>query len=166
MPGNQRIGFSPEGIGNIENVSPGEYRLTVSMPVQDYFIKEARFERMDVLNDPWQISNRTSGTLTIMLSPKVGLIEGNLTDALSKPVGGNLVVLIPDLGRDRTELFRSATTDANGHFSIRGAIRAATDFTPGKRSNRTPTSIATCCVNTNRRANPSGFRKDQRKTST
>ena len=41
-------------------------------------------------------------------------------DALSKPVGGNLVVLIPDPGRDRTELFRSATTEANGHFTIRG----------------------------------------------
>jgi protocatechuate 3,4-dioxygenase beta subunit/5-hydroxyisourate hydrolase-like protein (transthyretin family) len=118
--GNQRVSFTAEGTANIENVSPGEYRLTVNMPMQDYFVKEARSEGMDVLNDAWQITSRTSGTLTVVLSPKAGVIEGNLVDALSKPVGGNLVVLIPDQGRDRTELFKSATTDANGHYSIRG----------------------------------------------
>jgi hypothetical protein len=118
--GNQRVGFTAEGTATMENVSPGEYRLNVSMPVPDYYVKEARFERMDVLNDPWQITDRTSGTLTVVLSPRVGLIEGNLVDALSKPVGGNQVILIPDQGRDRSELFRAATTDANGHFTIRG----------------------------------------------
>jgi len=55
-----------------------------------------------------------------VLSPKPGLIEGNLVNALSQPVPGNQVVLIPDQGRDRPELFKSAQTDANGHFIIRG----------------------------------------------
>jgi hypothetical protein len=118
--GNQRVSFSPEGTANIENVPPGEYRVTVNMPMQDYFVKEARAEGMDVLSDPWQITSRTSGTLTVVLSPRAGLVEGNLVDALSKPVGGNPVVLIPNVGRDRPELFRTATTDANGHFTIRG----------------------------------------------
>ena len=51
---------------------------------------------------------------------KAGVIEGNLTDAFAQPVRGNQVVLIPDQGRDRSELFRSATTDASGHYTIRG----------------------------------------------
>ena len=29
-------------------------------------------------------------------------------------------MLIPDQGRDRPELFKSAQTDASGHFSLRG----------------------------------------------
>src|SRR6185436_16916361 len=67
-----------------------------------------------------QVTARTAGTLTVVLSPKAGLIEGNLVDSLSKPVGGNLVILIPDQNRERSELLRTATTDANGHFTIHG----------------------------------------------
>jgi len=123
--GNQRVNFTPEGVASIDNVSPGEYRVSVSMPMTDYFVKEARFEGNDVLKDPWQVTSRTSGTLTVVLSPKGGILEGNLVDALSQLVPGNQVVLIPDQGRDRSELFKAATTDANGHFAIRGIYPGA-----------------------------------------
>jgi len=118
--GTQRVNFTPEGLSTIESVAAGEYRVGVSMPLPDYFIKDARVEGADVLNNPWQVTSRTSGTLSVVLSPKGGLVEGNLVDALSKPVGGNQVVLIPDQGRDRPELYKSAATDASGHFTLRG----------------------------------------------
>jgi hypothetical protein len=118
--GNQRVNFTPEGTSTIENVSAGEYRVSVNLPQPEYIIKEARFEGADVFLSPWQISSRTSGTLSVVLSPKGGVIEGSLLDALQKPVTGNQVVLIPDQGRDRGELYKQAQTDASGHFSIKG----------------------------------------------
>jgi hypothetical protein len=35
------------------------------------------------------------------------------------PVAGVQAVLIPDRNRDRPELFKAATTDQTGHFTIR-----------------------------------------------
>jgi Carboxypeptidase regulatory-like domain len=117
----QRSAFSAEGIGSIDNVQAGDYRIQIGLAQQpDLYLKEASFERTDVLNNPWQITSRTSGTLTIVLSNKAGQIEGNLTDALSQPVSGNQVVLIPDQMRDRPELLKSAVTDQSGHFTFRG----------------------------------------------
>jgi hypothetical protein len=37
-----------------------------------------------------------------------------------RPIRGILVVLVPDRNRDHAELFKSATTDQTGHYSIRG----------------------------------------------
>jgi hypothetical protein len=116
----QRSSFNAEGIGTLNNIQPGEYRLQPNLPQPDLYIKEARFERMDVLNDPWQITSTTSGTLTIVLSTKAGQVEGDLKNALSQPVSGNQVLLIPDENRDRPELYKTATTDQNGHFVFRG----------------------------------------------
>ncbi len=116
----QRGSFGPDGNSRLEGVPNGEYRITVSLPSPDVYVKEARFERTDVLNEPWEVTDQTSGALTIVLSTKGGQVEGRLIDALSQPVGGNQVALIPDQNTDRPELYKSANTDQDGHFLIRG----------------------------------------------
>jgi len=116
----QAVSFNAEGTAVLGSVSPGEYRIQVSAPSPDMYLKEATFERTDVLNRPWEITNQTSGTLNIVFSNKGGQIEGNLVDAQSQPVRGSQVILIPDLDRDRPELYKTATTDQNGHFTMRG----------------------------------------------
>jgi hypothetical protein len=116
----QRSSFAGDGTATLSNVPVGEYRVQVSVPASDLYLKEARFDRTDILNDPWQVTSRTSGTLTLVLSPKGGQVQGDLTDALSQPVTGNQVLLIPDQNRDRPELYKTAITDANGHFTFRG----------------------------------------------
>ena len=116
----QAVSFSAEGIATLGSVSPGEYRVQSSTPSPEMYLKEVMFERTDVLNGPWEITNQTSGTLNVVFSNKGGQIEGNLVDALSQPVRGSQVILIPDQGRDRSELYKTATTDQNGRFSMRG----------------------------------------------
>lgn len=116
----QRSAFAADGTGTLSNVQAGEYRLQASIPQGDLYLKEARFERTDVLNDPWQVTGSTSGTLTIVLSSKAGQIEGNLSDALSQRVSGNQVLLIPEQNRDRPELYKTTISDANGHFTFQG----------------------------------------------
>jgi len=116
----QAISFNSEGVGTLGGVSPGEFKVAVNLPSPELYLKEALFERTDVLNRPWEITSQSSGTLSIVLSGKVGVIEGSLVDALSQPVRGNSVVLIPDQGLDRPLLYKTATTDQNGRFTIRG----------------------------------------------
>jgi hypothetical protein len=117
----QRTSFGPDGIGTLNNIQAGEYRVDVSLALlPDLYLKEARFERTDVLGSPWQITSGATGTLTLVLSNRAGQVEGTLADAFSRPVPGMQVLLIPDQPRDRPELFKTAVTDQNGHFTIRG----------------------------------------------
>ena len=39
---------------------------------------------------------------------------------LFRSVRGNQVVLIPDQGRDRSELYKTSVSDQNGRFTFRG----------------------------------------------
>jgi len=116
----QPLAFNAEGTATIGSVSPGEYRIQIGAPSPEMYLKEATFELTDVLNRPWEITSQTSGTLNIVFSNKGGQIEGSLVDAQSQPVRGSQVILIPDLGRDRSELYKTATTDQNGRFTLRG----------------------------------------------
>ncbi|HET9220525.1 MAG TPA: carboxypeptidase-like regulatory domain-containing protein, partial [Terriglobia bacterium] len=116
----QALSFNAEGTTTLTNVSPGEYRVQASPPSTDMYLKEVLFDRQDVLNRPWEITNETSGALTVIFSNKGGQIEGNLVDTLSQPVRGTQVVLVPDQGRDRPELYKTASTDQNGRFIFRG----------------------------------------------
>jgi hypothetical protein len=116
----QAISFNAQGTAVLGSISPGEYRVQVSSPSPEMYLKEVLFEQGDVLTRPWEIGSQTSGTLSILFSNKGGQIDGTLSDALSQSVRGNQVVLIPDQGRDRPELYKTATTDANGKFTFRG----------------------------------------------
>jgi uncharacterized surface anchored protein len=107
----------PDGTFTLSNVMPGEYRLFV-LPLPDYFIKDAQYNGHDVLNKPLVASSSTAGTLTIVLSSKTGTITATVVDAKLQPVAGSQVVLIPDAHRDRSDLYKTATTDAAGRATI------------------------------------------------
>lgn len=115
-----------DGTFRFENLMPGEYRISINAAQgsPDYFIKDAQFDRSDALNQPLVVSNSASGgaSLEIVISPNVGLVEGVVTDEKLQPVAGVQAVLVPDKYRDRPELFKSATTDQTGHFSIKAVI--------------------------------------------
>jgi hypothetical protein len=73
-----------------------------------------------VLNQPWVIGNSIRGNLDVVLSSGAAQIEGTVVDARSQPVPSLQAVLIPDQDRSRTELIKSAVTDQNGRFTLRG----------------------------------------------
>jgi len=58
-----------------------------------------------------------SRTLDVVLRSGTGNVEGNAVNSQGQPAAGARVVLIPER-RDRTELFRPATADPNGRFTI------------------------------------------------
>jgi protocatechuate 3,4-dioxygenase beta subunit len=117
----QRSAFSDDGRGSIENVSPGEYRILANFGAQpDLYLKDVRFGTKSALNDPIQIANQNSETLSIVLSNNAGRVDGTLLDDKSKPQPGVPVILIPDESRDRYELYKNTSTDQTGHYAFRG----------------------------------------------
>jgi hypothetical protein len=116
-----------DGTFRIDDLLPGEYRLGVAAAnifgaLPDYYIKEAQLDRDDILNRPLQLSSTTprGAALTIVLSPKVGQVDGMVTDEKLQPVPGVQAVLIPERSRDRADLYKAVTTDQFGRFAIRG----------------------------------------------
>jgi 5-hydroxyisourate hydrolase-like protein (transthyretin family) len=110
---------SADGTERIDNVSPGQYRVGVDVPpAASLYVKEVLYGRSDALAAPIEITDQVPGTISVVLSPNGGQVEGRLTDAQSQPVSGVDVVLIPD-DRERSSLFKTAITDRDGRFTFR-----------------------------------------------
>jgi hypothetical protein len=121
------VGFAPsaqpaaDGSFSLPGVLPAQYRAIVP-PSQDFYVKEIRYERADALNNPIEVSRRNSenATMEILISLNVGQVDGLIVDEKMQPVPGVQAVLVPDGNRSRPELYRNATTDQTGRFTIRG----------------------------------------------
>jgi 5-hydroxyisourate hydrolase-like protein (transthyretin family) len=113
-----------DGVFRLDRVLPGEYQATVTAP--GHYVKELRFDNVDVLNSPFEISEGRSGapTFDVVLSSNVAQIDGMISDATGQPLPGVQAVLVPDRNRDRADLFKAAATDQSGRFSMK-------DIAPG-----------------------------------
>jgi len=100
-----------DGAFRVENVRPGDYRVTIAGIPDGFYLKGVRAGDTDVLNEPLRYGGGETTGLEIVLSPNVGAVEGE-TDA------GAQVVLIPSRNRERTELFHPVIADSAGHFAI------------------------------------------------
>jgi hypothetical protein len=109
-----------DGNFRFEGVHPGEFRVTLPVTGPEYYLKQARLNGVDVLNQPMQFSGGENGFLEVVISAGAIQIEGSTTDAKSMPAPGVSVVLIPDEHRERVELYKNVTSDANGKFVLRG----------------------------------------------
>jgi hypothetical protein len=122
-------GYSPtiqpgaDGTFSLPGVLPGQYRIFVQPPpTQDFYVKEIRYDRAEALSNAVDVSRRgaDAGTMEILLSRAVGQVDGVIVDERGQPVPGTQAVLIPDNDRVRFELFKTATTDQTGRFTMRG----------------------------------------------
>jgi hypothetical protein len=108
-----------DGSFSIAGVLQGEYRI-VANPSQDFYVKELRYNRLDALTNPVSVCcNSDAATIEVVISRNVGQIDGVIVDDRGQPVPGVQAVLIPD-ARQRTELYKTATTDQTGRFVMRG----------------------------------------------
>ena len=115
---------SVEADGNfkIDSISPADYRAVVTNLPVELYAKEVRLGGLDLMNQTIHVTSGTpiGGTVEVLLSPNVSQIEGTVLDDRGQPIAGLLVVLVPDRNREHTELFKTATSDQTGHYSIRG----------------------------------------------
>jgi len=109
-----------DGSFRIDGVSPGEFLVgPVTGLAPGFYVKEARFSQTDVLGQPLRFVAGGSGSLEIVLSTKAGSIEGTTVDSQMRGAPGAQVVLVPERERQRTDLYKTAASDANGRFLFR-----------------------------------------------
>src|SRR5262249_9132586 len=83
------------GIFRLDNVSPGDSLLTVQPLPPGYYVKDARLDQVDALEQPLVISGPVSGTLDVLLSRAAGRVEGTIVDNRGQGLPGVQAVLVP-----------------------------------------------------------------------
>jgi len=109
----------PDGTAVIENVVPGEYRVSMIGLPPGMYVKSAVLDQVDVLQSGLSIAGPVGAPLDVVISPNSGEIDGIIVNRESKAVSGIQAVLIPDQ-RNRRDLYKTASSDQNGHFTMKG----------------------------------------------
>ena len=122
----------------IENVSPRDRRVYVvpilnSILVPDpptrpnalknVYVKSAKLGGIEILNTGFIFGGEPDKTLEIVLGVNAGTLTGRVEDDRNQPAPGVFVRLIPDarsVRLFRTDMHRTASTDAEGRFEITG----------------------------------------------
>lgn len=121
---------APAGVSSADGsfalkIPIGNYRINLVPPQPGTYLKSIRLGTADVLNSGLQIERQPEGAMEIVLSTNVATVEGRVVDEKQEPIREVTVALVPDISfRKRTDLFKTATTDASGKFLLK-------DLAPG-----------------------------------
>lgn len=119
--GGARGTVSADGSFVIKNAYDGDYEINVGGISENYFVKAARLDGVDVLSAGLTIdAKQAPGTLDILVSPNGASVDGAITKD-QQPFQGATVAIVPDPPhRGERRLYKSTTTDQNGHFVLQG----------------------------------------------
>jgi protocatechuate 3,4-dioxygenase beta subunit len=98
-------------------------RFEISGLPEDFYLKSVRLGGEEVAGTSIDLSSAGGlpGALEIVLSGTGGQVHGQVKDENDEPASGATVVLIPDsTHRGETALFKEATADRNGRFTMAG----------------------------------------------
>ena len=102
-------------------VSQGDYRLLVNgiLPVNGY-VKSIRIGGDDIQRSGMHIAGPVQNPIQIVIGTDGGNISGSVLSSVSATLPNAVVALVPDAFdlRNRSDLYRSATTDAQGNFRL------------------------------------------------
>jgi Carboxypeptidase regulatory-like domain len=112
----------PDGGFLLKEVSDGFYSLKVSSKCQECYLKSAKSNGIDLLDQGIRIASGTGPpSIAVVYSSNTGSVSGAVTNKDDLPATGALVVLVPDAAsRQKFEQYKTANTDQHGHFEIRG----------------------------------------------
>lgn len=110
----------------IPGVAEGVYRVQVLNLPANAYIDEVRQGGRQVYDSGLVVENKSPDVVEVTVNSNGGSILGSVTTLDRKPSVSSTVVLIPDPPhRENTGLYKTATTDTQGHFTLRG-IRPGT----------------------------------------
>jgi hypothetical protein len=112
-------GVDGDGTFQLSNVAPGIYRISLTGLSDDSFIHSATNGNQDILGHGLDVSDGSADDVRIVVGSNGGTVEGVVNIETDRPASSAAVVLLPNQ-RDRVGLFRTATSDQSGHFTIRG----------------------------------------------
>jgi hypothetical protein len=105
----------------ISNVGRETYDFSVFPLPEGFYLKSVRLGNQDVTFTGADFTQAIpAGELVVFINPNGGQIEGTVQNAKSENAVGAMVTLIPDESHRSTSwLYKAATTDQNGHFSMK-----------------------------------------------
>jgi hypothetical protein len=107
-----------DGTFTLTNVNAFEYRVRVSGLPAGFYLKSGQIGTLDALSVPFTV-NGQSDTLQLRIGTSTGRVSGTVLDSKGMPVAGVMAALIPDPSRrGRTDMYFSANTGQDGHFSF------------------------------------------------
>ena len=111
----------------LSDVSMDRYTLAVTGLPSDYYLKSIRLGDRDALTSELDLTHGARGPLVIVVSAGAGRLSGKVKDEEQKPVEGGTVVVIPNSEKLRSlnEFVKTARTDKDGQYSVRGLAPGA-----------------------------------------
>jgi hypothetical protein len=121
IPGSVWTGIAPVAAGEngeftLKGVHAIPYRVRISGLPTNTYVKAVKLNGQAV--NPDSVNFSAGAKLEIVLGKASAELKGVVLAADEKPSAGAAVVLIPESGRD--ELYRTATSDHEGAFQIKG----------------------------------------------
>ena len=85
------------------------------------YVEDIRENGVSVYDNGLNVGSRPAGTIELLMKTNGGIITGVVVDSKLNPQAGALVALVPPEGRRQNPaLYKTATSDATGKFTIRG----------------------------------------------
>ena len=110
-----------DGTFTVGGVIPFEYRMQVTGLPKNHYVRSARLGEADVLNSLLRLDGPPRGILEVDIGTDPGTLDAIVRDERQSLVPGVRVVLVPSPARRlRSDLFRTATTDADGRIHLEG----------------------------------------------
>lgn len=115
------VASGPDGRFAIVGVPPGPFHVELSGAIPpDLYVADIRQGATSVFDNGIEVRSQAADPVEVQLRTGAATVEGTAVDAAGKPVAGATVVLVPNqIRRQNRVLYRTATSDANGRFSIR-----------------------------------------------
>jgi 5-hydroxyisourate hydrolase-like protein (transthyretin family) len=110
----------PDGTFSLEQVGRDDYRISVSGMPRNGYVKMARYGATDVMSEGLRLDRQPTGSLDILVSTNTGIADGVVQNEKQEPAANVVVVLVPEAMRSRLDLYKTASTDAVGHFHAEG----------------------------------------------
>jgi hypothetical protein len=115
------VAADKDGKFTIIGVPPGPFHVELAPGLSpDLYVADIRQGAASVFDDGIDVPSETPPPIQVMLRSGASTVDGTVQDSTGKPVIGATVVLIPTQTRRQNRvLYRTATSDATGKFSLR-----------------------------------------------
>jgi hypothetical protein len=115
------IPVEPSGAYTLPGVFVGHWQVYLEGLTPEMYVADVRQGGGSVFDSGITITSEQPTPLQVEIRTDSGTVEGTVLDAGRRPVAGASVVLVPPEGRRQNRLlYRSATSTADGRFSIKG----------------------------------------------
>lgn len=112
-----------DGTFALENLPPGEFRLRITGLPSGAYLREARLDGADVLDDGLSLMAPPRGRLDVVVGTDSGSVEASVVDERNERAIGAQVVLVPsEPRRSRSDLYHVGTSDTSGRVRFETVV--------------------------------------------